>query len=35
MSQHGVKPVVLKDVGQFLMIEDPEQFNPVLAATLA
>ena len=35
LRRHGVEPKVLKDVGHFLMIEDPEQFNPVLAATLA
>jgi pimeloyl-ACP methyl ester carboxylesterase len=35
MRRHRVEPVVLKDVGHFLMIEDPEQFNPVLAAALA
>jgi pimeloyl-ACP methyl ester carboxylesterase len=27
--------VVPKDVGHFLMIEDPDQFNPILTATLA
>jgi hypothetical protein len=26
---------VLADVGQFPMLEDPEQFNPILAAALA
>jgi len=26
---------VLTGVGQFVMIEDPEQFNPVLLTTLA
>jgi pimeloyl-ACP methyl ester carboxylesterase len=26
---------VLTGVGHFLMLEDPEQFNPVLVATLA
>ena len=35
LRRHGVEPNVLQDVGHFLMIEDPEQFNPVLAATLA
>ncbi len=35
MRENGVEPIILKDVGHFLMIEDPEQFNPVLAATLA
>jgi pimeloyl-ACP methyl ester carboxylesterase len=34
MRQHGVEPVLLHDVGHFSMIEDPEQFNPVLVATL-
>ncbi len=35
MRRHGVEPIVLEDVGHFLMIEAPDQFNPVLAATLA
>lgn len=35
MRQHGVEPIVLKDVGHFLMIEAPDRFNPVLAAVLA
>ena len=35
MRRHGIEPIVLKDVGHFLMIEDPKQFNPVLGATLA
>ena len=35
MRRHGVEPIQRKGVGHFLMIEDPEQFNPVLAATLA
>jgi len=35
MRRHGVEPVVLTNVGHFLMIEDPEQFNPILAGTLA
>ena len=35
LRRHGVKPIVLTGVGHFLMLEDPEQFNPVLVATLA
>ena len=35
MRQHGVESIVLTDVGHFPMIEDPEQFNPILATTLA
>ena len=35
LRRHGVDPVVLTGVGHFLMLEDPEQFNPVLVATLA
>ena len=35
MRRHGVEAIVLADVGHFLMIESPDQFNPVLAATLA
>jgi pimeloyl-ACP methyl ester carboxylesterase len=35
MRTNGVEPIILTNVGHFLMIEDPEQFNPVLAATLA
>jgi pimeloyl-ACP methyl ester carboxylesterase len=35
MRRHGVEPIVLEGVGHFLMIEDPDRFNPVLAATLA
>ena len=35
MRRHGIEPIVLNDVGHFLMIEDPQQFNPVLGATLA
>jgi hypothetical protein len=27
--------MVLKDVGYFLMMEDPEQFSPLLGATIA
>jgi pimeloyl-ACP methyl ester carboxylesterase len=35
MRRHGVEAIVLEDVGHFLMIEGPDRFNPVLAATLA
>jgi len=35
MRRRGVEPIVLDGVGHFLMIETPDQFNPVLAATLA
>ena len=35
MRRHRVEPVVLEGVGHFLMIEAPDRFNPVLAATLA
>ena len=35
MRQHGVEPIVLTDVGHFPMIDDPQQFNPILATTLA
>jgi pimeloyl-ACP methyl ester carboxylesterase len=36
LRTHGVASVVmLHDVGHFLMLEDPGQFNPVLAETLA
>ena len=28
LHRHGVEPVVLTGVGGFLMLEDPEQFNP-------
>jgi pimeloyl-ACP methyl ester carboxylesterase len=35
MRRHGVETIVLNDVGHFLMIEDPGQFNPLLAQTLA
>jgi pimeloyl-ACP methyl ester carboxylesterase len=35
LRQHGIEPIVLADVGHFPMLEDPEQFNPILAAALA
>lgn len=35
MRRHGVEPIVLEGVGHFLMIDALDQFNPVLAATLA
>lgn len=34
MRRHGVEPIVLDGVGHFLMMEAPDRFNPVLAATL-
>ena len=35
LRRHGVEPIVLTGVGHFSMLEDPDQFNPVLVATLA
>lgn len=35
LRRHGVEAIVLTGVGHFLMLEDPKQFNPVLATTLA
>lgn len=35
LRRHGVEPIVLTGVGHFLMLEDPDQFNPVLVETLA
>lgn len=35
LRRHGVEPIILTDVGHFSMLEDPDQFNPVLVATLA
>ena len=35
LRRHGIEAIVLEDVGHFLMIESPDQFNPVLARTLA
>ena len=35
LRKHGVEPILLADVGHFPMLEDPEQFNPILATTLA
>ena len=35
LRRHGVEPIILTDVGHFSMLEDPDQFNPVLGATLA
>ena len=34
LRRHGVEPIILTGVGHFSMLEDPDQFNPVLAATL-
>jgi pimeloyl-ACP methyl ester carboxylesterase len=35
LRRHGVEPIVLEGVGHFLMLEDPERCNSVLASTLA
>jgi pimeloyl-ACP methyl ester carboxylesterase len=35
LRRHGVEPIIVEGVGHFLMLEDPERFNAVLAATLA
>jgi pimeloyl-ACP methyl ester carboxylesterase len=35
LRRHGVEPIILTGVGHFLMLEDPDQFNPLLVATLA
>ncbi len=35
LRKHGVEAIVLQNVGHFLMLEDPAQFNPVLATTLS
>lgn len=35
LRRHGVEPIILTGVGHFSMLEDPDQFNPVLGATLA
>lgn len=35
LHKYGVEAIVLQNVGHFLMLEDPPQFNPVLATTLA
>lgn len=35
LQKYGVEAIVLQNVGHFLMLEDPAQFNPVLATTLA
>lgn len=34
LRQHGVEAVVLPDVGHFLMLEDPDNFNRLLAKTV-
>jgi pimeloyl-ACP methyl ester carboxylesterase len=31
MREHGVRPVIMSGVGHFLMMEDPDRFNEVLA----
>ena len=35
LRRHGVEPILVADVGHFPMIEAPDRFNAVLAATLA
>ena len=35
LRRHGVEPIILTGVGHFSMLEDPDEFNPVLLATLA
>ena len=35
LRRHGVEPIILTGVGHFSMLENPDQFNPVLVATLA
>jgi pimeloyl-ACP methyl ester carboxylesterase len=35
LQRHGVKTVLMSGVGHFLMMEDPDTFNRVLAATIA
>lgn len=35
LRRHGVEPILLEDVGHFPMIEAPDRFNAVLAASLA
>lgn len=35
LRRHGVEPIILTGVGHFSMLEDPDQFNRVLVATLA
>lgn len=35
LRRHGVEPIVLTGVGHYLMLEDPDQFNPVLIETLS
>lgn len=35
LRRHNVKPIQIEDVGHFPMIEAPDRFNAVLAATLA
>lgn len=34
LRRHGVEPIVLSNVGHFLMLEDPDQFNSALATTI-
>lgn len=34
LRRHGVEPIILRGVGHFSMLEDPDQFNPVLIAAL-
>jgi pimeloyl-ACP methyl ester carboxylesterase len=34
LRRHGVQPVLMSGVGHFLMMEDPDQFNRVLASVI-
>lgn len=34
MRRHDVAPIILNGVGHYPMIEEPEQFDPLLADTL-
>ena len=34
LRRHGVQPVLMSGVGHFLMMEDPDQFNRVLARVI-
>jgi pimeloyl-ACP methyl ester carboxylesterase len=35
LRRHGVERIVLEGMGHFLMLEDPERFDPLFASTLA
>lgn len=34
LRRHGVRPVLMSGVGHFLMMEDSDQFNDVLAGVI-